>query len=569
MKSKILAFMILISTSGIALTQTISGEDNAYIDSLLDSFYKESGPGISLIITKDGKTVMTRSIGKADLKIDKPLKPNSIMPIGSMSKQFTAAAIMKLAEQGKLNLQDDITSFLPAYNSHGKKITIENLLTHTSGIPSYTELKEFGELFSKDVSESDIINFISKEELMFEPATNWSYSNSGYYLLAMVIQKVTGMSYAEFLRKEIFAPLGMKNTLTGMEIEKISPEMATGYEPSDESGGMKESSKIYWSWPLGAGDVISTVEDLAVWNASLLEGKLLNDDMLKAAWSPHVLSSGENTNYGYGWAISDIEGRKFINHGGAIMGFLSQAIYIPESKIYIATITNNMSRTPAEFADRIALKLSGLDPYDPPAVSVTQEQMKRYTGVYDVKRSGGRVVSNFGNSKIFRNITFEDGNLFVQTSGRPKSKLIPVDDNVFYSENTKTRFIFNLDESGAARSVTIKSFPFQLGPEELSVNTDIPLPESKKQIAISENMVSDYLGIYELMPGFNLEFSFKDGAFKVLPTGQKEQELFAETESKFFIKAVDASFEFKRGEDGKVNSVTLTQGQVYECRKIK
>jgi CubicO group peptidase (beta-lactamase class C family) len=549
-------------------SQSLSAGDTAFIDSLLSSNYPDNSAGINFIVTIDGKPVYRKSFGMSDIEAGKKLSPEDVMPIGSMSKQFAAVSLLKLVDQGKLSLHDNITKYLPDYDTHGSTITVENLLTHSSGIPSYTELKGFMELYKKQTGKEDMVKFFESEPLVFQPATNWSYSNSGYFLISMIVEKVSGKSYSDFVMDNILLPLKMNDTYLGWSTSSPLPPTPKGYEPGDGES-MTPSEGIFWSWTIGAGDVLSTVDDLAKWDAALYSGIGIKDEILNKAWTPYILSNGENSYYGYGWSISKTGGKTFVSHGGAITGFLSQGIRIPEDRIYIAALSNNMSKDPSAFADRIALRLAGIDINDPVALSLNNDELQKYTGVYEMNRSGGRVTANYGDQKMYRYITESNGELYVQSSGGSKSKLIPFANAEFFGEKSKTRYIFSEDASGRITSVTLRSYPFQLGPVEIARKTELPLPEEKKDIEITESLVKDYLGTYELMPGFNLEFLFEDGKFKVLPTGQSKEELFADSESKFYLKIVDATFEFKRGDDGKVNSVILTQGQIYECKKVK
>ena len=555
-------------TACTAIAQSLSGEETSFIDSILNATYKDDQAGISFIVTVDGKPVYRRSIGMSDMGNSTKLTPETLMPIGSMSKQFAAACLLILVNDGKLALNDDITKFLPGYNSHGKRITIENLLTHTSGIPSFTELKGFMDVYTKDVTPQEIISFFENEPLMFEPSEDWSYTNSGYTLNAKIIENISGMSYGEFASSRLIAPLGLSNTYIGGTGKAPSQQMAKGYEPGDENS-LKQSMDINWSWPVAAGDVISNVDDLAKWDASLYNFPLISGKLLEKVWIPFVMKDGLVSNYGYGWAVTELNGEKFIFHGGAIDGFLSEAVRIPGKKIYVAALSNNLSVNPTPVADKVAVMLAGIALDDPQTISVAGDQLQKYADVYEMNRSGGRKTSNYGDKKMYRNFFVEGNDLYLQPTGGVKGRLIPYGEGMFYSELSKARFTFNPDAEGNIVSMTLTPFPFPLGPVETAPRTSLPLPESRKEVAMSEDLVKDYLGTYELMPGFNLEFLFEEGRFIVLPTGQSKEEVFAESDSKFFLKSVDATMEFKRGDDGKVNSVILTQGQTYECKKIK
>ena len=202
----------------------------AQVDSLLSSVYKSGEPGAALLIMKDGQVLVRKAYGMADLELGIPLEPDMVFRIGSMTKQFTAVAALMLIEQGKLALADPITKFLPDYPIQGKTITIEHLLTHTSGIQSYTDMDSWRPLLRKDMNLTELIGVFKDQPMQFAPGERWRYNNSGYVLLGAVIEKVAGMSYESFLQKNIFDPLGLKNTFYG-SATRVIPRRIPGYGP--------------------------------------------------------------------------------------------------------------------------------------------------------------------------------------------------------------------------------------------------------------------------------------------------------------------------------------------------
>ena len=219
-----LSFLICIST----FAQQISKTDELFIDSLMNISYDNDSPGAVLLISKKGETIFRKAYGKSNMELNIPNKPENVFRIASMSKQFTAISILKLAQEGKLNLQNDIRKYLPSYNSHGRIITIENLLYQTSGIPSYTELKNYEPKRTIAQTKKDLLNSFMNDSLLFEPGTDWSYSNSNYTVAGLIVEDVSGLSLAEYYQKNIFAPLGMLNTCLEND-DSIIPNKVNGY----------------------------------------------------------------------------------------------------------------------------------------------------------------------------------------------------------------------------------------------------------------------------------------------------------------------------------------------------
>jgi D-alanyl-D-alanine carboxypeptidase len=322
-------------------------------DSVLSPYFKPNEPGATIIVTKDGKTLFRKAYGMADLERNIVLKPEMVLRLGSMTKQFTAAAIMLLSDEGKLAVTDDITKFLPGYPTQEKTITIENLLTHTSGIKNYTATPNFSESIEKDMTVQQVIDSFKNEPLDFEPGTGFSYSNSGYFLLGAIIEQVSGMSYASFMAQRIFGPLGMTQTAYEGH-ERNGSKRAEGYS------GKNKARSISMTQPYAAGALVSTVDDLAIWDAAITSGTLLKSDTWKQVFVCHKLRNGREMFYAYGWVIIRFKGRVTNEHGGGINGFSTHAMRLPDDKIYVAVLMNNDGG--AKWYHALAFLLSGKSP---------------------------------------------------------------------------------------------------------------------------------------------------------------------------------------------------------------
>lgn len=547
--------------------QMLNSDDKKFVDSILATVFTDSMPGISVLISKDGKVIYERAIGIADMDSKEKLRPENVLAIGSMSKQFTAVAVLMLVQEGKLKLDEDIKTYLPSYNTHGKKITLENLLTHTSGIPSFTEMKSFEKVMTEDRTPEQIIDMFRDSSLLFDPGTNWSYSNAGFMLAAYIVSKVSGMDFNEFLKSRIFKPLQMSNTFIGSNTEEI-PNKAKGYDPLD-SIRVQNTINYSWTWPYGAGSIMSTVEDMKKWDEALYTDKLVNQTLLKKAWDNFKLDNGANANYGYGWFLSDAANHKIIFHGGAIGGYLSQALRIPDEHLYVIGLTNTTARNPTEVINAIAMHLIDNDPKLPNEITIQEKNLKEYTGVYEANFAGLRIITNMGTEKEYRFVTTDGKNLFVQRSGGEKKQLIPCAADEFYTKDNGRIYKFERNSDNKIVSVSLHDNPIQYGPVEVSLKTDLPLPESKAEIKVDESVLQKYTGTYQLMPGFDLVIKINDGKFMLQATGQSAVELFAESNTHFFIKEVDAQIDFHVNDNGEATSLTLTQGQKYECKKTE
>ncbi len=303
-------------------------------DKLLSTHFKSNEPGAAIIITRDGETLFRHAYGMADMERGVPLQPDAIFRLGSLTKQFTAVAVMMLAEQRKLSVKDDITKFLPDYPTQGKTITIEHLLTHTSGVKSYTAMAKFNEIMASDATVEQMIDLFKNEPLEFEPGSRFAYSNSGYFLLGAIIERASGQSYASFLAHQIFEPLGMTRTAYEGH-EREAGQRAVGYSR------MKKPSAISMTRPHAAGALESTVDDLAKWDAAISSGKLLDAASWKQIFTPFTLTNGETSAYAYGWGVGTFKRRTAIQHGGSIPGFVTFALRIPEEKLYVAVLMND------------------------------------------------------------------------------------------------------------------------------------------------------------------------------------------------------------------------------------
>jgi D-alanyl-D-alanine carboxypeptidase len=312
----------------------------ARLDALFKTQFKADEPGVTVIVVKNGKTLLRKAYGAADIAAKTPLTPGTVLRLGSLTKQFTAVAILMLADEGKLALNDPITRFFPDYPTGGKVVTIEHLLTHTSGIVSYTGKPNFEDGANRDLSVAQMIDTFKNDPLEFEPGTQFHYNNSGYFLLGAIIEKVSGLTYPRFVEQRIFTPLGMKDTAYE-GFERSAAPRAKGY--SAKGTTFEPAAPMSMSQPYAAGALVSTVGDLAKWDAAITAGKLIKPASWKLAFTPYKLNPEKSTGYGYGWGVRTFQGAPAIDHDGGINGFSTYALRLPQQKMFIAVLANRDS----------------------------------------------------------------------------------------------------------------------------------------------------------------------------------------------------------------------------------
>ena len=425
----------------------------AEFDKMLSEQYKTNETGATALVARNGQIIYKKAFGMANLEYNIPMQVDNIFRIGSITKQFTAVAILQLMEQGKLNLQDEITKFIPDYPTHGHKITIEHLLTHTSGIQSYTDMKDFEKKMTLDLKPTELIDYFKNQPMEFAPGTKWKYNNSGYFLLGYIIEKVSGKTYPQYIEENFFKPLGMTHSLFGSD-SKIVKNRAGAYEK--DSTGFINAPFMSMTQPYSAGSIQSTVEDLFTWHQAVHAYKLVKKESLDKAFTKYKLTNGKETAYGYGWGLGEIQGSPTIAHGGGINGYLTQSIYLPKEDVFVAVFSNCGCNPPFEIGDKMAT---------------------------------------------------------------------------------------------------------------LAIGKAIP---THSEIKVEASVLEPYIGDYEIAPKFILKVTKEQNRLFTQATGQEKVEVFAESVTKFFLKAVDAQIEFVKDESGKVTKLILYQGgKKTEAKKIK
>ena len=347
MKALFLFWIVCFNFQNIVSAQTFETK----IDSMIQSEFKDkNGPGGVFLIAKNGKSIYQKAFGKANLEMDVNLTPENVFQIGSMTKQFTAIAVLMLEEQGKLDVQNPIAKYIPDYPA-GDKITIHHLLTHTSGIKDFTKMKSLKDIAQKEMTPKMIVDFFKNEIVDFAPGEKFEYNNSGYVLLGYLIELISGGTYENFIKENIFKKVGMNQSFYATDRQIIS-KRAYGYHKKEY--GYVNKSVINFSVPFSSGSLMSSANDMLKWQNALNQNLLLKSENVQKAFSKYKLNSGEFFSYGYGWHIKELNGIPIREHGGSIFGFKSMGVYIATRDIYILGLSNCDCNSPTQITKDIA-----------------------------------------------------------------------------------------------------------------------------------------------------------------------------------------------------------------------
>lgn len=388
-------------------------------------------PGLSIAVVRNGEIVKTKGYGVANIELNVPAKPETVYQSGSMGKQFTATAVMMLVEEGKIALDDKFNKYFPDSPESWNNITVRNLLTHTAGTTDYP--KDFD--FRRDYTEAELLKIAQAISLAFAPGEKWSYSNIGYVTLGILISKVTGKFYGEFLRERIFKPLGMTSARIISEAD-IVPNRAAGYRMLKSE--LKNQEWVSPSMNTTAdGSLYLTVLDVAKWDAALYTERLLKKSSLDQMWTPVKLNSGETRPYGFGWSFGDLRGRKIIEHGGAWQGFTSHIARYVDEKLTIIVLANRAGANPGNIAHGIArLYSSERASIKHKEVQVDPRSLDQFVGRYELEP--GSVL----------NITRLADHLWLKATGKPKAQLFAESQTDFFLKAIDAQVSFVKDASG-------------------------------------------------------------------------------------------------------------------------
>lgn len=347
----------------IFLTRTTSGQvSSGQIDAIFASLKSTDSPGVAVLVVHDGKAVFRHGYGVAEFRTRRPINAQTDFRLASFTKQFTATCIMLLAHDGKLHYDDHLADIFPVFPAYGKSITIRNLLNHTSGLPDYEDLlmKEYPntpEDKIPQILDAGVLRLVEQQTAgQFPPGSKWQYSNSGYAVLAMVVEKVSGKSFVQFLHDRIFAPLKMKHTLAYEKGKNEVPHRAYGHT-KEKDGSWRETDQSPTSAVLGDGGIYTSIDDLEKWDRALREHTLLSADEMQPALTPvpaAKLENGKARSYGFGWFLDPYRGHRRMSHDGETIGFRTTIQRFPDDHLTIIVLANRTDVDPEQLALKVA-----------------------------------------------------------------------------------------------------------------------------------------------------------------------------------------------------------------------
>ncbi len=356
----------VISLLSIAVTVTASAQvSSTQIHAIFAPLKSSNAPGAAVLVVRNGKAVFRGGYGVTDLRTLHPITPQTDFRLASFTKQFTAACIMLLVKDGKLHYDDHLTDIFPDFPAYGKPITIRNLLNHTSGLPDYEDIltKQYPDTPDEKIPQildAGVLKLLEHQSAgKFPPGSKWKYSNSGYAVLAMIVEKVSGKPFGEFLHERIFAPLQMTHTLTYEKGKNELPDRAYGH--TKEKTGWRETDQSSTSAVLGDGGIYSSIDDLAKWDRALREHTLLSEAEMRPALTPvrptggiAKIPDGSNVNYGFGWFLDPYRGHKRMSHDGETIGFRTTIQRFPDDNLTVIVLANRSDVNPADLALKVA-----------------------------------------------------------------------------------------------------------------------------------------------------------------------------------------------------------------------
>jgi len=321
------------------------------IDSLLTPYQKPDTPGASVAVLSHGNVIFKKAYGFANVDRSTPASPGTNYRLASVTKQFTATAVLMLIDRGKLKLDSRLTEVLPGVPAYARGVTIRHLLTHTSGLVDYEDLIPDSQ--TVQLLDKDVLMLLSRiDSVYFPPGAKYRYSNSGYALLALAVEAVSGQSFAKFLKQQIFEPLGMDHTVA---FEKgVSTVESRAYGHSRTETGFIRTDQSVTSAVLGDGGIYSSVEDLSRWDRELYSNRLLSPGLRKQSFTPATLNDGSKTKYGFGWDIASYRDEFSVSHTGSTRGFRNAILRFPDRQLTIIILTNRNEGEPIEIAKKIA-----------------------------------------------------------------------------------------------------------------------------------------------------------------------------------------------------------------------
>ena len=569
--------LVLIAFSVIIFQAPAFAQDKArQIDELVSLYHKYEQFNGSVLVAENGKVIYKKGLGLANMEWNIPNEPDTKFRLGSNTKQFTATLILQLVEQGKIKLDGKISDYLDAYRKDtGSKITIHHLLSHTSGVPNYTALPGFFQGVSRNpYMVAEFIKQYASGDLEFEPGTKFNYSNSGYFLLGAIIEKVTGKPYEQVLKENILEPAGMKNT--GYDhYDQIISKRASGYIKTPN--GYQNAPYLDMSIPYAAGSLFSTVEDLYLWDQALNGDRILSAKSKAAMFTPNL------DNYGYGFVIRKVPlgpnkiAVPVIEHGGGINGFNTTIVRLVGDKRLIVLLDNTSQ---GRYLDKIVAGITNIlydQPYESARRSIAESLRKTI-----VEKDVAAGIKQYRELKADKANEYDFSEEELNTLGYQllQTKKAAESIEIFKLNVEAYPQAFNTyDSLGEAymthgdKELAIANYKksLELNPQNTGATKMLAsLTTERKEAKVDPKIYDTYAGDYELATNLVLTVTSEDGKLMGKATGQPKAELFPTSETEFFLKMVEAQITFVKNEQGQVTQLILHQnGRNMAAKKIR
>ncbi len=530
-------------------TSSADADIAARAAALIQSTYATDAPGAAVLVARGDTVIYRGARGEADVDGNVALQPGDVFRIGSVSKQMAAAGLLHLVQEGRVSLDDPISRFLPDY-PRGNEITVRMILNHTSGIHNYTDIDGYmqsGGPIAADLTTAQMVDVFDDLPLDFEPGTQWNYSNSAYVLVGAVIEAASGMPWHEYLQRTFFTPLGMRHTGYGAD-PRFAAMQVDGYTEND--GAVAPMGILSMTQPHAAGAIVSSVDDLLIWNRALHEGRVLSNPIYTQMITPQGVAAEPQFSYGFGIGPRNVRGVGTLQHTGGIFGFSSILVYVPGPDITVAVLQNSDSDYGHMETSAVARRLTAIalgNPYpDVTPIPVDAATLDATQGVY---RFDGDVT------RVLRVV---DGRLTSQRGTNARINLVPIAaDDFIYEDGGLTRLTVQRDSSGAITGV--RFFPDGEGEGLVGVRTTDPLPPLPTFMELPRQALERFVGNYVSAGPPMTVFIDDAGVLRGQLPGQAPVTLRAISPTTFEVQETPAQVIFAEG-DGPAATAIIRQG---------
>ncbi|MFN0179223.1 MAG: serine hydrolase domain-containing protein [Gemmatimonadales bacterium] len=448
MHRMLVAVLVGSATSAAAQSLPPVKEARRLADSLARAFVAEQGsPSVAVAVVRGRDTILMQGYGFADLENEVAATARTVYRIGSVTKQFASAAVMQLVDQGKVRIEDSIGSYLPTLPAGWRPVTVKQLLNHTSGIPSYTALgRAWQSRWGEEMTPDTIVALSAAKPMDFAPGTKWAYNNSGYVILGMLIEKITGRSWGADLEERFARPLGLADTKSCLT-QPLIPRRAHGYDPGP--GGWTNTAFLAMSQPYSAGAMCSTVGDLVRWNRALHTGKVVSAASYALMTTPEGAAADGERRYGFGLQRDSVGGQPAVSNGGGINGFITANTWVPGAELSITVLTNSGAARSSDLLRQLGRAAMGV-PLDrpPPTVPLAAADRGRYLGVYAL---------DFGGTVMEFTVAVAGDQLTGQITGQSATPMRHLGNHTFgVSFDPTVRLVFTVEGDRATKMTLVQ-----------------------------------------------------------------------------------------------------------------